>query len=164
MKTKTLFILSLLALSFIIVISCSKKDDSSNGNVSENMLFPTGQPNNNFATGGSNHIFTGNGGTPVTGGDCAVGTWYQPKSEWSTCPQDYHLKLTFNNGGTGEAWHLDEYLCFNDMHKYFTWKQERDSLFIEYDDETESATPFVCPATVMNIFWNGNNPKLLIRQ
>lgn len=163
MKTKVLTIWSIFFLILFIVWSCSKTEDN-NSTASKNLVFPTGQPNNNFASGGLNNVFAGNeGGNFNPNEDCAVGTWYVPKSSWSSCNQDYHLKLTFNSGGTGEAWHLDEYLCFDDMHKLFTWRHENDSMFIEYDDQTMSASPFACPATQMQIFWNGNNSKILIR-
>ncbi|OIP05477.1 MAG: hypothetical protein AUJ97_00805 [Bacteroidetes bacterium CG2_30_32_10] len=140
-----------------IIWSCSKKDDNNaTTNPTKIKTFTSGQANNNFANGASNHVFTGN--------DCIVGTWIVPKSSWSSCSQGYHLKLVFNDGGTGDAYHLDEYLCVTDQHKMFTWTHTSDSLFIVYDDETTSASPFVCSASQMLIYWNGNNPKNLIKQ
>jgi hypothetical protein len=157
MKTKALMIVSVFFVAITVLWSCSKKDDNkyTSDGAKEN-VFPPSTPNNNFANGGSNNVFTG--------GDCAIGTWTTPKSEWSSCFQNYHLKLTFNAGGTGEAWHLDEYLCFNDMHKMFTWKHKNDSLFIKFDDDDESKSKFVCPANQMIIYWNFGNFKLLTRQ
>jgi hypothetical protein len=166
MKTKVFTIVSVFFVAIIVIWSCSKKDDNKyTSDGSKKNVFPSGQQNDNFANGGSNNIFSGNGGGNIQGGeDCAVGTWTTPKDSWSSCPQDFHLKLTFNAGGTGESWHVDPYLCNINMHKMFTWKQKNDSIFIKFDDGDESKSKFVCPANQMVIYWNFGNFKLLTRQ
>lgn len=156
MKTKAFNLLSILFFLLAITLSCSKNEDNNaTASASKQKKFTSGQTNNNFANGASNYVFTGT--------DCIVGTWIVPKSSWSSCTQGYHLKLVFNDGGTGDAYHLDEYLCVTDAHKSFTWTHIGDVLKINYDDQTVSTSTFACPATQMLIYWNGNNPKFLIK-
>lgn len=134
----------------------------------DNSNFPNGGGNgNNFATGGTGGNFAGHGNlNGASDASCLVGSWIIASS---ICNQGYHLKLVFLANGTGEAFHLDEFLCIQDMHKTLTWKVENGKLRIKFTDATtgavtSSVTNFSCPCTTLHIKWLTSNDKYLTRQ
>lgn len=178
-------ILGLLLVVFVFLSSCKKEEiDSQKSNSTNKGVYANGSTvsnefssssntntftnngfSNNFSTGLSSNTFTTNNNSSNTIDlMCIVGTWKSPKTNpESECPQDYHLKLVFYSSGNGVAFHLDEYLCINDMTKYFNWSlSEEGNLKITYNDGSVSETNFYCTDN-LNIYWNGNNLKTLSR-
>lgn len=187
-RKKLVFLLSLFSVaSLIIVYSCSKEEvlptktnnnkgtnpynTFSSGNSGSNFSsgnngfnFSSGNSGNNFSTGNNGFNFS-TGNTSPDDASCLVGVWI---IQSNSCSQGYHLKLIFNSDGTGDAIHLDEYLCTVNMRKTMLWKLEGGILKIKYTDiytgeEDFSETTFSCPSNSLTVQWNYGNIKTLTK-
>jgi len=186
-RKKLVFILSLFSISLLFLFySCTKEDVQprkvnekggtpyntfSSGNAGT--TFSSGGNNSNFSTGNSgNNFSSGNPGFNFSGGasgsddaSCLIGTWIIQSDD---CPQGYHLKLVFNSDGTGDAFHLDEYLCNVNIQKSMLWQLENGVLKIKYTDiltgeDDYSETSFSCPSNSLIVKWNFGNIKVLTK-
>ncbi len=182
---------SLLIFIFFVAFSCTKDEaitskskekgstpsnEFPKGNSGTTFLsgsnggnFITGNSGTSFVNGTSGSHFAGNGSANNTTSDdatCLCGNWILAST---TCNTGYHLLLSFFANGTGDALHLDEFLCVQDMHRHFTWTLSNSVLKIHYIDVNtgatdDSETTFSCPSSILHIKWNGGNDKFLTKQ
>jgi len=164
----------LFSLLFVfLVFSCKKDEIKNTGNYKQILYpsvttipaFPAGDNNTVFANcGNDNEFANGNQGTnfpDLSNSECLIGNWIVPSP---ACYQGYHLQLTFFANGTGNAKHMDEYLCCVNANKNFTWcLKGTGQLQISFDDGTTSITLFYCPSDELRIKWNNTNLKVLVR-
>jgi len=164
------FLFGLLFVFF--VISCKKDEVKNTANykqilypsVSAPPVFPSGD--NTVSSNGGNVNEFANGSQDsnfpdLSNSECLIGNWIVPSS---ACYQGYHLQLTFFPGGSGNAKHMDEYLCTVNANKNFTWCLKGSGVLqISFDDGTSSKTLFYCPADELHIMWNNSNLKTLVR-
>ena len=192
-KIKLIYLNKVFLFFFLtlIVFSCAKEEPiktktNDKGSTPANEFpkgnsgttFVSGTTGGNFLSGGSGatfvngtsggHHFAGNGSVNTTSDDatCLCGNWIIAST---TCNTGYHLLLTFYANGTGDALHLDEFLCVQDMHRHFTWTLSNSVLKIHYIDVNtgatdDSETNFACPSSTLHIKWNGGNDKFLTKQ
>jgi hypothetical protein len=174
MKTYRGSVLLFSLLLIVIVISCKKDNINNPGNsnykqvlypsVTTTPVFPSGD-NNVYTNGGNDNEFAnGNQDTnfpDLSNAECLIGNWIVPSP---ACYQGYHLQLTFFANGTGNAKHMDEYLCCVNANKDFTWcLKGSGELQIAFNDGTTSKTLFYCPSDELRIKWNNTNLKVLVR-
>lgn len=181
---KTLWFIVFMGLFF--VFSCGKDDNlQNNKNKASKPNYPQGENPSNFARGnGTSNFATGQNGSTTfsTGGShpnfggnntngnnesCITGNWITNKDNPNACPDyNYHLKLCFNSNHTGEAWHLDEFLCTFNYHKYFNWSYANKNLTVTWDDSQLSSTyEFNCSSNSLKVDWlTAGNKKVLHRE
>jgi hypothetical protein len=183
---KTLWFIVFMGLFF--VFSCGKDDNlQDNKNKASNPNYPQGENSSNFTDGNSKPGFaSGQNGTtnfssggshPNFGGNnnsgnetdetCILGGWITNKDNPTACPTyNFHLKLQFNANHSGEAWHLDEFLCTFNYHKYFNWSYANGNLTVTWDDSQLSSTyGFNCSSNSLKVDWlTVGNKKVLHRE